>query len=1303
MTNTKISFRQNTSRISKRESALRILLARRWRRNDADKIDDENFNRLQPEEQEAYTVEDSGRQFELAGSPSGKIRICLAQNPKLHPDVQLLLCKDAAITVRNSLTKNPSITEAVQLKLSRDKFDVRDSLVENPNLTEAIQIKIISKPKQSESIIEGMAKNPNLSMEVLKILLPKVSSTRFDDVCKNAKTLEKQKYLFDFAKTHDENKENHYYSWRRRLVSEFIDNTPMLPEMTEVVTNAMLESKDEHFVASILSKTEVSENILQKLYKKFKGGLLKKDDKEVVQVVAERTLDQALQKHLYENGYADYVVSNPKLSKPTAIAIVNSSDSNDIIRTICENYGKSQTDEGDVTTILDDDLARAILAKPNAYEKDRWHGSLSANVAGRGSQAVQKLLVDKLVAEQTNLSSVDKEKFEELAGQLRSNPSISLESEMFVLKHGDNSDRKYLAQRSKRPEIHNAILGSNDYQLLSGLIENESLSPEIKSRMLDSVDNINFLDDMSENAGLMPSDGHKVYDKALAIYNNSKENPTENENTKAYFESILSNLAEHTNDPTLMRKIVRTEDDRIWSHLAKNEHLPQELQKTLIGRESFERTRSNLAKRQDVVPEVQKILAKSADGSIKNQLYENDFVSADIKAYLKNITSIAKRFNWEGGYYSRPTTPEAEEQKTLLELNDPYINMNLAGVSDQKEVLEHIFATHNDAVLEALAGNKNADAETFKKIFELNKPDIDAKLFENPSVPVDIKELFFDRYAGTDRAQHYKTRLLEQGYASKEMQLKIFEGTKGKEVEEGSKRRLEDVFSKLLAIKNLDPEIQMQLVKYKGAFIRAKLATNPSLIQEVQSILLTDRGSSVRKLLAGNPKISEQTQMALAGDKINNVRMALVQNPSCVESVQKKLAIDNIKTMQGQDGSEEIIQHLLGNPKLAPSVQLIFAKSKNIEILRNLAGNPNLTKEVQFMLMKDKDTYVRNNLSENEQLHPEIRVRLKSKPPKDFDKNEFVARVHKNKYIFRILEKYMEDNGMAQLTSQDFKGKPIERYRQQPLVDAMFKENNGRPLTMEHIKKALEKMEAKEFYIYHGDFSKGIQSHEKFSNIPRHSFALLFKDLESDPQTLEFMKDVAPNMAHGHHGSMGGWGEMNMGWILWKDISKVIGKPAVLVEQVQSDWRGLMSKIRAMKDDVNHPQNYQAERMVEDWVERYGEESLPRIQKNLDELVKDYPEKLMAEFLSSSGVRGKTVYITGKETQRQLVGHDADKESTMLDTIYDRMPAAFGFKPAEDLQGFLKLERASFRVLVKNSGYRKLIQKTSAKLISGSK
>ena len=257
----------------------------------------------------------------------------------------------------------------------------------------------------------------------------------------------------------------------------------------------------------------------------------------------------------------------------------------------------------------------------------------------------------------------------------------------------------------------------------------------------------------------------------------------------------------------------------------------------------------------------------------------------------------------------------------------------------------------------------------------------------------------------------------------------------------------------------------------------------------------------------------------------------------------------------------------------------------------------------------------------------------------------------------------------------------------------MFKENNGKPLTLEHIKKAIAKMEAKEYYIFHNEFtSRDIQAYEKFKGIQRNSFTLLFKDLESDPTTLDFMKEVAPKLAHGNHGNMGGWGAMNMGWILWKDVSEIMGHPSILIEQIQSDWRGLMSKIKAIKEDINNPSSRVAGQMLEDWNEKHGQESLTRIQKNLDELVKDYPEKLMAEFLSNAGVRGKTVYITGRDVQQKLVGHKADRESVMLDTIYERMPATFGFKPAEELPGFLKLERANMK-------YRKLIRQAANKIL----
>jgi hypothetical protein len=188
------------------------------------------------------------------------------------------------------------------------------------------------------------------------------------------------------------------------------------------------------------------------------------------------------------------------------------------------------------------------------------------------------------------------------------------------------------------------------------------------------------------------------------------------------------------------------------------------------------------------------------------------------------------------------------------------------------------------------------------------------------------------------------------------------------------------------------------------------------------------------------------------------------------------------------------------------------------------------------------------------------------------------------------------------------------------------------------------------------------------------------------------MKEVAPKLGHGDHGSYGGWGNMNMGWVLWKDITEVMGHPSILIEQVQSDWRGLLSKIRAMRDDINDRQSGVAKELLTQWEEKYGQESLERIQKNVDELVRDYPEKIMAEFLSQPGVRGKTVYMTGKDTQQGLIGHSKERKDVLTENIYDKIPRAMGFKDSKELPGFLKLERA-------NMQYRKLIRQGAEKLL----
>jgi len=1313
MENIKISFREIFNRISLRDSL--NVFARRWRRNDTTEMNAENIEDVDifaDDEREAFKVTDSGRQFELTGSDSVKVRAALAQNPNLHPDVQLALTKDSFIKVRNSLSKNINLSEAVQLKLLKDKFDVRDALMSNPSLTWAVQLKILGK-KQSERTIDELSENPNLSLEAIKLILPIANNSQYDSICKRATSLEAQKILYEYAKSEDANDNRRNY-WRK-YVTEFIRETPLTTEMKEIITRDAVEGKNTSLTTQLLENDEaINEDDLHKIYDNFKNT-----DNSIVSLVASRTVDPKFQRALSD--YRSGLSSNKNLDKSIAMDIIkniknseNPELGEDTLKSILQNFRSVTNEAGNEVGQIDSDIASAIIGAGQVSF------SLFRNIASRASEEIQKKIIDALALGDIKTDSVGATRLPSyVADAFAENPRASLEAEKFTMKHGDHWAQESIIKSSPHPEFHEMIFNSGDFSLIANLLQNENLAPEYKDRLIDTVDDLDFLSDAVVD-GISNENARKIYEKVVRLRAADLQAGKEEDHRHL---RICIKLADYTSSVELMTKLAQINEEMVLSNLAGNSKLPKQLQLNL-AKTNNDRVQNELAEREDLLLDVQKILSKSAHRDVKAALLDNGMIDTSVIEYLKKIEEIAVRnqitsskFGPFGRYQDIPMkSVTAEEQKEMLDIGDGLLNLALAANSDQEDVLERVLELKDINIYTALAQNDKCGESIYRKLYALKKDDIDTLLFENDSVPVTIKESFFERYKGTSSERLYQTKLLENGYASREMQLEIWQTTRGKEVSEGSKRRLETVFSKLLSIKNLIPEIQKEIVKYKESFIRLKLASNPSLIEEVQEVLSKDKGSTVRVALALNSCISEKTQIYLLGDGNEKVIMALIQNPSCMNSIQKNLAasrneeaklslLKNPKlSTEAQlilaKDKDKAIRHVLANRNRLPvEVQMVLVKDKDSEVRQTLANGDNLSKEVQFALAKDKHASVRRALEENDGLHPELRVRLRSQPPKGFSKEEYITRVHKNKYIFRILEKYMEDNSLTELAyPKNFKGTPIERYYNQPLVNAMFKENNGKPITIEHVKAAIAKMDGKEFYIFHGDFGSGIQSHEKFDKLPRHSFALLFKDLESDSQTLEFMRDVAPSLAHGDHGSMGGWGEMNMGWILWKDISKMMKSPAVLIEQIQSDWRGLMSKIKAIQDDADNPSSWRAKSMIEEWIEKYGEESLGRIQKNLDELVKDYPEKLMAEFLSNSGVRGKTVYITDKETQRKLVGHE-DRQSVMLDVIYDRVPSAFGFHESKELPGFLKLERASTSSIIKSSGYRKYINQKSKKLL----
>ena len=613
----KLSFRQD-HRISGRDGLISLA---RWNRSDVPKVTEKNIHNLTPECREAYETADSGRQSELAGSQTEVIVQALAQNPALHPDVQMMLTRDPRIKVRNSLTKNDNLTEEVQLRLMKDKFDVKDSLSKNPHLSEAVQL---AKDKQSPAVIENLSENPGLTFESIKLILPKISVYRFKKICEHASDLETQSYLYEFAKAKNEQErasERHYYSWRNNILAEFAEGTKMLPEIKQKVMDDILKSKDPHFVTTMLDKVEVDENILERIYKRFSAGIIKKENEEVLKQVAGKTTNPEIQKYMYENGYAESVIGNPSLSKSMAINIINASDDQGVLRSIAEKFGG----EGEI----DEEIAMAILNKPMEDSGSGYYRSARLRVAERASVKLQKMLINMY-------ADLDDSRKSSLASAFDDNSYAGPDAQKYIIQYSNEWDAGRVAEKTTFPEVQEFILSKNNSDLLAHLMKNKTLSSEIRARMLSSSDSMELLKDVAEDTELSPEESVAIFNRAVAINQNQ---PLDEDNISP-FVSTLEALGAKAPNPQLLVQILQYRNRNIWRGIAKNPHLPKELQKS-IAESTFTNAKNSLADRNDLTPEVQAILVKSPDMEVKQSLFESTYQkSMQLETNINGIRGV---------------------------------------------------------------------------------------------------------------------------------------------------------------------------------------------------------------------------------------------------------------------------------------------------------------------------------------------------------------------------------------------------------------------------------------------------------------------------------------------------------------------------------------------------------------------------------------------------------------------------------------------------------------------------------------
>ena len=257
----------------------------------------------------------------------------------------------------------------------------------------------------------------------------------------------------------------------------------------------------------------------------------------------------------------------------------------------------------------------------------------------------------------------------------------------------------------------------------------------------------------------------------------------------------------------------------------------------------------------------------------------------------------------------------------------------------------------------------------------------------------------------------------------------------------------------------------------------------------------------------------------------------------------------------------------------------------------------------------------------------------------------------------------MEDNNLKNITKAEVR-EYDPKISQHPFADKIFASGHGN-LTLEQLKAAeaeyLDNVETTLRHVLTGKYNAGSQSEDSVKDIRRESLSVTLEE-GLPPEVFYFVdKWVNPGIGHGI-----GLGRFNLGHVLFKDISSILKKPAVLIEQIQSDHRYTLAFLK--QGSVRLDPKFEA-----DLDSKFGEGSKDRMIKYFTNIRSIYPETLLLEFLNR--MRGKEIYITGPERASELTNVDPKAAQE----VYGKIPAKFGFSPAEDMPGYLRLERANYK------------------------
>lgn len=393
----------------------------------------------------------------------------------------------------------------------------------------------------------------------------------------------------------------------------------------------------------------------------------------------------------------------------------------------------------------------------------------------------------------------------------------------------------------------------------------------------------------------------------------------------------------------------------------------------------------------------------------------------------------------------------------------------------------------------------------------------------------------------------------------------------------------------------------------------------------------------------------------------------------------------------GENGVHTILRSIISNPA-APASALTKAFNfleavpeeewgyDYTSLARNLSYHQNVPKEViRTMVSREGDRYnsFKNGLIQR--LPVSEQVRLSSKTPKWFS-DEPERAIDYKRYSLRQLQKAMEQAGLSSMKKADLGKEPFQMFKGKPAIEDLFNKNKG-VITLDLLESYLKEAKGKGqgYYVHHSTYSPSVQSDKIFDELERYVYAVGLKDIEGDEELVDFVEKVAPTMQHAGH-TIGLAGK-NLGWVLYKKVPKDIAEKLgvdqafFLIEQVQSDWRGFFQKIRDAIANTELARNVREEQKqaLEYFESKYGEDGIVRVQKSLDKLVKDYPEKILSAFLEDAV--GNLVFMTDKDKIRSLTS----MSPTTAKIIYEDTAKKFGFKESTRIPGYLEMVASNYQ------------------------